>query len=629
MCGISGFVGRGDADDLAAMMAAIAHRGPDGHGHFVDPRHAVHLGHQRLAIVDIAGGAQPMWTQDNKTCIVFNGEIYNHAELRSDLVQLGHAFHTDHSDTEVLLRAYIEWGEDMLIRLNGMFAFCIYDLERKKLFLARDRFGEKPLYYARINGLFAFASELTSLHAHSHIEPKLSFRKLQKYFAYGYVPAPGTIYDNCYKLPGGTALLYDLASGNTREITYWEFRIEPDPAIQARDEEDLAEELRELLIASVKRRLMGDVPVGIFLSGGIDSATALACAAQVSPESRFQTFTLGFQEPTFDESDAARSTADHFRSLHRSEVLDLNSARESICDILAGLDEPMSDPSIVPTSLLARFASKHVKVTLSGDGGDELFAGYDPFLALPPSRFYSALVPAPLHHLVRRCADYLPRSDRNMSLDFRIKRTLRGLSYPPSLWNPVWLSPVDPAEMQELFEVPIAPEELYSEALEVWEASSAGNVIDRTLEFYTRFYLQEGILAKADRASMRSSLESRSIFLDNELVRFCSRLPHQYKLRNGTRKYLLRKAMRPLLPEAVFRRPKKGFGMPISSWLRVIPTNPPLAPIEGVCLDYPRRAWREHRLDNKDHRLFLWAWLSLQLSLPDAFRQRPLVAGGC
>jgi asparagine synthase (glutamine-hydrolysing) len=231
-------------------------------------------------------------------------------------------------------------------------------------------------------------------------------------------------------------LLYDLASGNTREITYWEFRIEPDPASQARDEEDLAEELRELLIASVKRRLMGDVPVGIFLSGGIDSATALACAAQVSPESRFQTFTLGFQEPTFDESDAARSTADHFRSLHRSEVLDLNSARESICDILAGLDEPMSDPSIVPTSLLARFASKHVKVTLSGDGGDELFAGYDPFLALPPSRFYSALVPAPLHHLVRRCADYLPRSDRNMSLDFRIKRTLRGLSYPPSLWEP-------------------------------------------------------------------------------------------------------------------------------------------------------------------------------------------------
>ena len=603
---------------MSAMMAALAHRGPDGHGSDIDPDTSVHLGHQRLSIIDIADGAQPMWSADRKLCVIFNGEIYNHPELRSALLSRGRRFQTDHSDTEVLLQAYAEWGQDMLYRLNGMFAFCIYDVERKQLFLARDRFGEKPLYYAHKGNSFAFASELSAILAHTRFVPRRSTRNLQKYFAYGYVPAPGTLFENCWKLPGGSSLIFDLTTGNVRLRSYWEFRIEADQSLAQRSEGSLAEELRHLLAQSVRRRLLADVPVGIFLSGGIDSATALACATQILGEDKIQTFTLGFAEPSFDESGPAGDIARHFRSLHRADCLDLHTTASAMFGILRRLDEPTGDPSIVPTSLLAKFASRHVKVALSGDGGDELFAGYDPFVALAPARLYSSVVSRPLHHLIRRGAQYLPHSDRNMSLDFRINRTLRGLSYPRQMWNPVWLSPVDPVEMQDLFQTSLRSDDLYSEAIEYWDSSSSGNVVDRSLEFYTRFYLQEGILAKADRASMQASMESRAIFLDNDLVEFCRHLPHSFKLRGRTRKYLLKKAIEPLLPESVRARPKKGFGMPISSWLRTMPKHPPPSAFPEINSEYAQNAWREHREQTRDHRLFLWSWLSLHLSASTA-----------
>jgi asparagine synthase (glutamine-hydrolysing) len=294
------------------------------------------------------------------------------------------------------------------------------------------------------------------------------------------------------------------------------------------------------------------------------------------------------------------------------ERLDLLAAQDLVPYVLSRLDEPLGDASILPTYLLSRFTRRHVTVALSGDGADELFAGYDPFVALPWARLYHASMPQPLHRLIRSAVDLLPISAHNMSLDFKLRRTLAGLSYRPEIWNPVWLAPADPALIADLFEEPVAAEELYSEAIALWFSGDGSSDIERTLEFYTNFYLQDDILAKVDRAAMLCSLESRAVFLDNDLVDFCRRLPTRFKYRNGQRKYLLRRALQGILPARIVSRPKKGFGIPLAKWLHSVPAKPPLSPLPGVRLDRIANAWNEHRSGRADHRLLLWSWLSLQ-----------------
>ncbi len=593
------------------MTEALRHRGPDGDGFFIDPDVPVYLGHRRLAIIDIVGGIQPMWNEDSTVGIVFNGEIYNHRELRGELLAHGHRFQSDHSDTEVLVHGFEQWGPSVVEKLNGMFAFAIYDRRRRRLFLARDRFGEKPLYYCHHQHGFAFASELTALSLHPAVTGALSRRALQKYFAYGYIPAPLAMFDGCAKLPGGTYLTYDLDDGAASVKRYWRFQIEADHSLRDEDEPRLADELRALFVQAAKRRLISDVPLGIFLSGGIDSSGVLAGASQQIEPSQISTFTIGFDEPSFDESDYARSVAQSFGTRHHCEKLNLDAALALIPQVLQRLDEPLADPSIIPTYLLSRFTRQLVTVALSGDGGDELFAGYDPFKALGPASLYHYLVPRGLHRGLRRLADLLPISTRNMSFDFKLRRTLTGLSYPPKMWNPIWLAPVEPAEMADLFEDPLRAEDLYEEAIALW--NGGGSLGDRTLEFYTNYYLQDDILMKVDRAAMMVSLESRAVFLDNDLVEFCRRLPYRFKYRNGARKYLLKKALAPLLPGDVLARRKKGFGIPIAEWLRVMPNFAST----GGCPDAIRaapieRRWAEHRGGRADHRLLLWSWLSLQ-----------------
>lgn len=611
MCGIAGFWGAGDQGDLAAMTASLAHRGPDGDGLSVDAEQRVFLGHRRLAIIDLAGGAQPMWNDARSIGIVFNGEIYNHRELRAELQARGHRFRTDHSDTEVLVHGYAEWGEGLPERLNGMFAFAIHDRGRRRLFLARDRFGEKPLYTYAKPGLFAFASELAALRRHRAFDETVDPLALQKLFAYGYIPAPHALYRGAAKLPGGHALTVDLDSGRQTLRAYWRFRLEPDHGLTEADDGRLAEELRHLLSEAVARRLMSDVPLGVFLSGGVDSATVLALAAQHRPAASIETFTIGFTEPSFDESQPARATADAIGSAHAQEILDLDGAARLIPELLARLDEPLGDPSLLPTYLLSRFTRRHVTVALSGDGGDELFAGYDPFKALSPAGHYHRLMAPPLHRGIRRLVDLLPSSTRNMSWDFKLKRTLMGLSYGPALWNPVWLSPLEPAAMKDLFHAPLHVDEVYGEAIALWEEGHGKSTVDRTLEFFTNFYLPDDILMKVDRASMMSSLESRAVFLDNDVVDFCCRLPAHFKYRNGQRKYLLKKAMAPLLPRAVTQRPKKGFGIPAAAWLRSLRPAASAA-VPGIDRSWIESAWAAHRSGKRDHRLLLWTWMSLQ-----------------
>ena len=557
-----------------------------------------------------------MWNEDQTVAVIHNGEIYNHLELRHQLIARGHRFSSDHSDTEVLVHGYEEWGADLPVRLNGMFAFAALDRSSRRLFLARDRFGEKPLYYTHRAGMFAFASELTALCQLPFVDRRIQPAAIQKFLAYGFLPSPHTLMEGIFKLPAGSWLLFDLEQDSVRTERYWQFALRPDDRLEESQDDGLAEELRELIVQAVRRRLIADVPLGLFLSGGIDSAAILAAAARCMPADQIRTFTIGFTESSFDESDYAAIVAKRFGTQHATDRLDLETARELLPGVLGALDEPLGDPSILPTYLLSRFTRREVTVALSGDGGDELFAGYDPFAALSLAQTYHRLMPSGLHRLLRDLADLLPLSDRNMSFDFKVRRALAGLSYPASMWNPAWLAPVEPDAMAALCDRPLAPEELYSEAIQQWEKSGPhGSLVDRTLEFYTTFYLTDNILTKVDRASMMSSLESRAVFLDNDLVAFCQRLPPRFKYRNGTRKYLLKRALERDLPAEILRRPKKGFGIPLAKWLRSEPAVLPLDPVPGIRIERVRQAWIEHREGRKDHRLFLWCWLSLQSAL--------------
>ena len=602
MCGIAGFFGTGRREDLLKMTGRLSHRGPDAEGVYEKP--GLFLGHRRLSIIDLEGGAQPMLTTDGRLAIVFNGEIYNHAELRRELQALGHQFVSDHSDTEVLLHGWREWGENMVPRLNGMWAFAIYDDKNRQLFLSRDRFGKKPLYYFNRKGTFAFASELSALLAHPDSPRNESEIARVKFFAHALIPAPHTPIEGIFKLPAAHNMSIGAGLSETRISRYWRYQIEP--ATHTQNEDDLAAELLETLTRATRRRLISDVPLGVFLSGGLDSSSIAALATRELDPVKVKTFTMGFTEPTFDESSYAAVVANFLKTDHATEMLDLDSALRVLPEILDVLDEPQGDASLLPTWLLCRFARRHVTVALSGDGGDELFAGYDPFRALRMASLYSNLVPKPIHEGIRMLAARLPVSHANISLDFKIKRTLRGLSHPPALWNPVWLGALEPSELSALTQSRFSIEEIFSEAIDAWESCASPNPVDRTLQFYTEIYLQDGILAKADRASMMNSLEVRSPFLDIEVADFARRLPHEYKLRQGTTKYLLKQALKNVLPSEIIYRRKKGFGSPIGKWIREGRLGP------ATQTPFVSRKLHAHQSGLSDERLFLWCELVWQ-----------------
>ena len=574
-------------------------------------RSGIFLGFRRLAIIDLADGSQPMWTRDGELGVVFNGEIYNHAELRTELEKLGHVFASDHSDTEVLLHGYRAWGDGFVERLNGMWAFVIYDRARRRLFGSRDRFAKKPFYYFHEGDTFGFASELPALAQHPRCPRNVSALSLQKYFAYCYIPAPRSIYERVWKLPGGHSLSFDLARTELKTWRWWEFVLETDQSFPSTPQaiETWCENLRETLGRAVKRRMTADVPIGVFLSGGIDSSAIAALAAKHVPPGDLNTFAIGFDEPSFDESRYAKLVAVKLGTRHREAVLNLDRSLELLPDIFTRLDEPLGDGSLLPTYLLSRFTRQHVTVALSGDGGDELFAGYDPFRALRKAEAYSRLVPKPLHAGIRHLAARLPVSHANISWDFKIKRTLTGLGYPAPLWNAVWMGAVEPSELAELFYETVDTESVYSEAIEAWDRCQQPNPVDRALQFWTQLYLQDGILAKTDRASMLNSLEARSPFLDIEFVDLARRIPWHLKLRGGETKWILKQAVAPLLPREIIQRKKKGFGMPIGRWLR---EGKFAFHHEGVSphlrTGFTERKLRAHMSDKSDERLFLWSY---------------------
>jgi asparagine synthase (glutamine-hydrolysing) len=613
MCGICGFVGAGDIADLNAMNATMVSRGPDAEGCFTDENARVYLAHRRLSIIDLSGGAQPMSSGRGNLCITFNGEIYNHKELRAELEKAGHRFRSSHSDTEVLLHGYQQWKEKLPERLNGMWAFAIYDKPAKRIFISRDRFGKKPLFYTCRNGTFAFASELSALCKHRRVESRVSVTSLKKYFAYGYIPAPNSLYEGIHKLPGGCNLEVSCSDLSLKVTRYWDFELEPMESIPANPEAQWGEQIRDLLDRAVSRRLMSDVPLGIFLSGGIDSTSVSYYASRHITPGQLKTFSIGFDEPSFDESGYSNRAALLLGTDHHHETMSLGKALSLLPDIGRRLDEPMGDSSLLPTYLLCQETRRFVTVALGGDGADELFGGYDPFVALRYADLYSRLVPRPVHQAIRLIAARLPVSFSNMSADFRIKRTLRGLSYNRKLWNSVWLGTLEPRELDDLFGAPTSIDEVYSEAIQAWDSCNQTSLVDKTLQFYTKLYLQDDILVKVDRASMMNSLEVRAPFLDIELVDFVRRIPHQYKVHNGVTKYILKKALEPVLPGDILYRKKKGFGVPVGSWLRngslSIDAQAHYPSLNG---EYARRFMDAHRTGAADHRAFLWNWWVLE-----------------
>ena len=617
MCGICGFTGGGDVHTLDAMMTAMVYRGPDDSGRWSNDR-GIYFGHRRLSIVDPTGGHQPMVTDDGHLILAFNGEIYNHVELRRELKGYGYRFNSSHADTEVVLHGYHRWGADVVQHLNGMWAFAILDQREGTLFLSRDRFGKKPLFFSQEGKNFIFSSELASLQKHSSVNSSLDRDALLSYFAHGYIPAPNSILTGVKKLPAGHNLTYDLASGRTKLQRYWRYKSEPDQRWLTREDE-LAETLAAELLNSIRLRLIADVPVGVFLSGGIDSSSLAALAMNADLGHSVSTYSIGFEDKSFDESPYSNDMARLLGSEHHFYQLSKADCIAALERIYTQLDEPMADSSLIPTFLLCAIAKKNVTVALGGDGADELFAGYDPFKALKPAYAYAKIVPRKLHQLITSVTRSLPVSHRNMSLDFKLKRFLSGLGYDERVRNAIWLSTLPPGHVSALFAQPIDIYKTYDQAISSWNAPGIENAIDATTQFYIELYLQNNILTKIDRAGMLNSLEVRAPFLDINFVNLVRTIPSALKFRRGITKYILRKSVSRMIPVEILNRPKRGFGAPVGRWFKdsVLTINPEI--LDGVVdTNVTRRLHQEHLEGKADWRNFLWAhfvlekWLSRQ-----------------
>jgi asparagine synthase (glutamine-hydrolysing) len=637
MCGIAGEVrldGAPDASAVRRMSDAIAHRGPDAEGFFTLGPAA--FGHRRLSILDIAGGVQPM-TREGVT-LVFNGQAYEHDTLRAELRSKGHTF-TTRSDTEVVLRAYLEWGEAFAERIHGMFSIALWDAPSRKLVLARDRLGKKPLHYALGRGegwsttlaeegapvaatRIVFGSELKAVRAHSAVPLALDHDAVAQYLAVEYVPAPRSIHAAIRKLPAAHMAVLDASGFRVRR--YWELP-SPRPGLKV-DADEAAGELVNLLDGAVSRRLVADVPVGVFLSGGVDSTAITALA--VRHKQPLSTFSIGFGEASYDESSFAQLAADRLGTVHHTERLSGQACLDLLPDAVGQLDEPFADPSFLPTLLLSRFVRKHVTVALSGDGGDELFAGYDPFLAHRPARLLGR-IPGPMLAIAAGAVRMLPVSSANMSLDFRLKQLFRGLAAKPEVRHQAWIGSLLPSELEQLLVPELRPKaraevvyrEVMAEALRGQARGVERGGVDEALRFYLGRYLADDILVKADRASMAASLEVRAPFLDTHVVEFAAQLPWETKLSLTRTKVVLKRALAGLVPEEILSRPKKGFGIPVGQWIRG-PLRPLMEDLfsegslrrSGVLEPAPTRAMLDRHLRQEaNHYKPLWTIAMLLL----------------
>jgi len=571
MCGIAGVVDwqrAGDSHAVGRMVRRLSHRGPDHEA--VTVCGAAILGHRRLAIIDLTPDAnQPMADVDGRVWIVFNGEIYNYRELRSDLEKRGARFRT-HSDTEVLLEAYKRWGDDFLQRLNGMFAFALWDEGRQRLLLARDRLGEKPLYYAVLpGGGVAFASELKALRLYPGVGADINPAALSHYLSLNYILHTECILDGARKLPAGHCLVAE-AGRLVQPRSYWDLARAYREKLTGRRRQDAAEELAGLIDDAVRLRLVSDVPLGAFLSGGIDSSAIVGAMRRVEPAAETLTFTIGFREAGFDETLAARATAQVLTTRHYEQVVDVDLAAR-LRDIVAAVDEPFADSSIVPTYYLAKFARSRATVCLSGDGGDEIFAGY-PTYAADRLRHHMAWVPA---HVTRTLATWsdrlLPVRHSKVGFGYKLRQFLRGHALPPGRAHYSWRT-IFPDELKrKVLNPEVRSAVMVTDPYAVFDRYSHDvegcHYLDQAMYVDIKTWLMDDILVKVDQATMAHSLEARTPLLDHRLVEYAASLPVSWKYRGLEQKHLLRLSQRRRLPSSVLKRRKTGFNAPVSHWL--------------------------------------------------------------
>ncbi len=583
MCGIAGYCHLDNAKSASAyivkaMADALTHRGPDDSGVLVSGRTG--LGHRRLSIIDLKTGHQPIFNEDGTIAIVYNGEVYNFQELKEALTEKGHRFKT-HSDTEVIVHSYEEYGIDCVKRFNGMFAFAICDSKADKLFLARDRFGKKPLYYGEFDNQFIFASELKAILKHPSAAKEIDMGALAKYLAYEYIPSPLSIFKKIRKLEPASRIL--LKGAELKIDSYWDMKFEERPDL---DIGQASEHIGELLRKSVKKRLISDVPLGVFLSGGIDSSSVVAMMAELMSPKDIKTFSIGFRERLYDESLDARRVADYFGTDHHEEVLGPDDMLEALPKTLDILDEPFADSSIIPTYLVSRFTRKYVTVALGGDGGDELFMGYPSFLAHKITNCLEAL-PAGIRKIpLEILAGLTPVTHRYMDLNFKLTRFLRGMEFPENSRHQVWLGSFTPREQAKLLlhreGLDISASGIY-DTTESYSGRAAGlDRLSRASYVYIKTYMADDILTKVDRASMANSLEVRAPFLDTEFAEFAAGIPSRLKLKGLTSKWILKKAMRARLPGRTLAKSKKGFAVPVAKWLK--------EDLKGLLLDTFRKS---------------------------------------
>jgi asparagine synthase (glutamine-hydrolysing) len=616
MCGICGMYNLDrhrpvDESVVRTMTAQLSHRGPDEDGFHVDGSLA--LGMRRLSIIDLHEGQQPISNEDGRIHVVLNGEIYNYRELRRTLVAKGHTFRTN-SDTEAIVHAYEEYGERCVNHLNGMFAFAIWDEPQRLLMVARDRLGIKPLYYYFKNGQFGFCSELKPLLGAPAVDRCLDPRAVDALLHFDYVPTPLSIVKDVQKLPAGHLLTLGEKGLQLRQ--YWDVDYSRNGL---HDPAEIEDGLMQRLTTAVSRQMVSDVPLGAFLSGGIDSSLIVALMCQQSSRP-IKTFSIGFSDAGFDELKYARIVAKHFQTEHHERIVKASNTT-LILEAIEALDEPLADDSIVPTLLVSRLARGQVKVVLSGDGGDELFAGYDRYQADKLANWYAMLPAGWRTGVLEPLMDHVPQTTKRLGLVNIVKGVQTGARQPEWLGHARWLTYLGPSQRQQLY-APALLQALNGHDA-YWHLRSrlgSENGRDRlSRQLYTdlKSYLVDDVLTKVDRMSMAASLEVRPPLLDHELVEYVARIPSHLKLRAFTSKHILKQAASRLLPPSIVHRRKSGFSMPVKNWLRR-----DLKPLLMDTLDgldrqglfnapHIRTLVAEHEAMRANHSHTLWALLVL------------------